>query len=606
MNLTNQLLSQIANPNLTLNERALLRCQLAKEMEEIGNYEGARAAMEGLWQRVGELPVLDDLDRVTTAEVLLRVGVLTGWIGSVKQIEGSQEIAKNLISESVGVFKELKKGEKVAESQINLAMCYWREGAFDEARVILREALSHLNENDRELKARALLTSAVVEGSAMRFNEALRIYIEAAHCFEISNNDALKGKFHHGFGFVLKNLGASEKRQDYIDRALIEYTAASFHFEQAGAKRYQACVENNLGFLFLVVRKFAEAHEHLDRAQALFTSLKDRVHLAQVDDTRAKVFMAEGRVAESEKLARASVKTLEEGGEQALLAEALTTQGIALARLGQVEGAHSALQRAVEVAQRAGDSEGAGQAALTIIEELGEHLSNGDLNVTFEQAAELLSGSQHLGLLARLITAARKVLFLINALAAPPSWEGFSFKEAARRYEARLIERALKDANGVVSRAAQLLGLKHHQSLINLLNRRHKELLHARTSAVPRKRSIIGARDAEHGLSNRADKKARTVTILYVEDNELVRRAVEETLDLEGWAVKACVDGMAALKRIESKEHFDLLLLDNELPGVSGVELVRRARALPGSRRDATQVTATAVRRAGANPGRCR
>src|SRR4051812_18683299 len=37
---------------------------------------------------------------------------------------------------------------------------------------------------------------------------------------------------------------------------------------QSGHTRYQAYVENNLGFLFGTIRKFSEAHEHLDRAQA--------------------------------------------------------------------------------------------------------------------------------------------------------------------------------------------------------------------------------------------------------------------------------------------------------------------------------------------------
>ena len=44
--------------------------------------------MGELWSRVGERPVLNELDEETAAEVLLRAGVLTGWIGSVKQIEG--------------------------------------------------------------------------------------------------------------------------------------------------------------------------------------------------------------------------------------------------------------------------------------------------------------------------------------------------------------------------------------------------------------------------------------------------------------------------------------------------------------------------------------
>src|SRR3954466_7255789 len=67
--------------------------------------------------------------------------VLTGWIGSAKQIEGAQELAKNLISESIRSFEALRGVERIAEAQSDLAVCYWREGAFDDARVLLYEAL---------------------------------------------------------------------------------------------------------------------------------------------------------------------------------------------------------------------------------------------------------------------------------------------------------------------------------------------------------------------------------------------------------------------------------------------------------------------------------
>lgn len=281
MNLSKQLLHQIADPSLTPNERAEFRCQLAKEFEETGNYEAAREAMGELWRSIGHRPVLDDLDQTTAAEVLLRAGVLTGWIGSVEQIEGAQEIAKDLISESIAIFETLENTEKLAEAQMELGHCYWREGAFDDARVWLKEALSRLPDEAGDVKAITLLRLAAVEGSANRFNEALRLNIEAAPLFEKSTNHALKGKFHNQFGFVERNLGD-------IDRALIEYTAASYHFEQAGHTRYQACVENNLGFLFGTIKRFREAHEHLDRAQALFTRLKDRVHIAQVDGRTRK------------------------------------------------------------------------------------------------------------------------------------------------------------------------------------------------------------------------------------------------------------------------------------------------------------------------------
>jgi CheY-like chemotaxis protein len=367
-------------------------------------------------------------------------------------------------------------------------------------------------------------------------------------------------------------LSKIETRRDYIDRALIEYAAASYHFEQAGHRRYQGCVENNLGFLFSTIGKFNEAHEHLDRAQALMTSLKDSVHLAQVDETRARVFLAEGKPAEAERLARAAAQVLERGGEQSLLAEALTTQGTALARLGRYEEAREALGRAEEVAGQAGDSEGAGQAALTVIEEMGERLELCDLGETYERALRLLEGSRHPGNKGRLLACANKVLELVGALPEPSTWEGFSFKEAVRRYEARLIEGALRETGGVVSRTAQLLGLTR-QSLDSMLHRRHRRLRPLRTPTEPRRSSLMFREDD-------TAREGRMVRILHVEDDALVADAVRETLRGEGWRVSTYTDGAAALGEVESDAHYDLMLIDNQLPGVSGLELLARAREL--------------------------
>ncbi len=121
--------------------------------------------------------------------------------------------------------------------------------------------------------------------------------------------------------------------------------------------------------------------------------MKDDVHTAQVDDTRARVLLAEGRTAEAERLVRSAVQILERGDQQPLLAEALTTHGIVLARIGSREAAHREFQHAVAAAQGAGDTEAEGPAVLTIIEELGEHLAPEELTPTYDRALELLSRS---------------------------------------------------------------------------------------------------------------------------------------------------------------------------------------------------------------------
>jgi CheY-like chemotaxis protein len=576
VNLAHQLLHQIGDPTLTDAERARLRCQFAKQLEEAGNYEAAREVMGELWQGVGHSPVVEGLDERTAAEVILRAGVLTGWIGSCKQIEEAQEAAKNLISESITRFDNLQDAEKVPEAQMELGYCYWRQGALSEARVWLQEALDRLPANKggdvNEVRAVALLRLAMVENFAKRLNDALRMYIEAAPLFERITNHTIKGRFHIGFGTVLKNLGTAERRDDYIDRALIEFAAASYHFEQAGHTRYQGYVENNLGFLLGTIHKFSEAHEHLDRAQALFTSMKDKAHIAQVDDTRARVLLEEGRIAEAEKLACAAVQALEGGDQQFLFAEALITHGIALARSGRQQHAQFILQLATEAAQNAGDIETAGRAALTTIEELAEHLTADDLSFTYERALDLLANSRDQATLLRLSTAARRVLFFTGASPAPATWENFSLRDAVRRYEKSIIERALIDADRVVTRAAHLLGY-NHGTLIKKLNNQYPELLSERTPAKPRRRSLMFIRDASKG--------SRSLSLLHVEDNNLVANAVKDSLEMEGWTVESFREGTAALKMISSETHFDVLIFDNELPDTNGIELIRQTRQLP-------------------------
>jgi CheY-like chemotaxis protein len=573
----NQVLQQITDPNLTREERAQLRCQLSKEMESTGNFRAAREALGEWWKGSGQRPNTDDLSQWTAAELLLRVGVLTGRIGSAGQVENAQEQGKNLISESLSKFAALRDWRKVAEAQVELGTCYWREGAFDEARVMLREALERLTDEDGELKALGLLRLAMVDTAAFRLNDALRVLAGAAHLFERSDNQNLKGSFHNEYAMLLRRLGEVERRDEYTDRALIEYAAASFHFEQAGNARYQACVENNLGFLFSTIGRFEEAHGHLDYAQALFKSLNDLANMAQVDETRARIFLAEGKYTEAERLVRRVVEALGGGGEQSLLAEALTTHGTALARIGRDAEARHALCRAVEVAERAGDAEGAGQAALTLIEELGDSLTPEDLHDTYERAHALLSSSQHPGSQERLLRCARDVVARFGVSGGlPQTWENFSFDRAVRGYEARLIERALRDGGGVVSRAAHMLGLKR-QRLSRLLRTRHKRLRSALAPAAPRRARAIGKVSVE--------RSAPTVSILYAEDRREVSDAVSESLELEGWRVEVCTNGLQAEQALRGGGHFDALIFDHDLPGMTGVELTRLTRSLAHRRR---------------------
>jgi two-component system, OmpR family, response regulator len=66
-------------------------------------------------------------------------------------------------------------------------------------------------------------------------------------------------------------------------------------------------------------------------------------------------------------------------------------------------------------------------------------------------------------------------------------------------------------------------------------------------------------------------------TILVVEDEEKIARLLELELGYEGYSVTKVFDGMDALEKFRA-QHWDLVLLDVMLPGISGIEILRRIR----------------------------
>jgi CheY-like chemotaxis protein len=72
-----------------------------------------------------------------------------------------------------------------------------------------------------------------------------------------------------------------------------------------------------------------------------------------------------------------------------------------------------------------------------------------------------------------------------------------------------------------------------------------------------------------------------TLTVLYAEDHKIVAEAVKETLEEEGFRVVLCSDGAVALQRISGNARYDLFIVDNHLPNINGIELIRHTRQLP-------------------------
>jgi two-component system cell cycle response regulator DivK len=71
-------------------------------------------------------------------------------------------------------------------------------------------------------------------------------------------------------------------------------------------------------------------------------------------------------------------------------------------------------------------------------------------------------------------------------------------------------------------------------------------------------------------------------TILYVEDNELNRKIVRDLLRHTSYRLIEALDGEAGV-RLALERHPDLILMDVQLPKISGFEATRRLRAEPAT-----------------------
>lgn len=491
--------------HLTTNEKALVQCEAALALKDKGDYEGARKIMAPLWSCVGEQPNLNGIHPSVAAEVLLTAGILTRWIGSRNRTEGSQELAKNLITDSINYFESIGDVKKVAAARVEIACCYWREGALDEARITLKQALEVLTAGGNT-RARAILRLAIVEWSDSRVVEAHEILINNASLFSKITNAATKGAFHSQLANVLTNLATLKNEKRHFLDAVNEYRKADDQFKLARNVVFRADVKNNIGFLLFQLSRFKEAHKFLEQARRLRSSVKDKVGIAQIDDTRAQVFIAEKKFKQAETVARNAVRILEKSGHQCLLADSLITQGIALARSNHSEPAQFIFQKAIEVAHQVGALNKAGLAAVTMMEELDD-LPTDTLYAAYDRASEWLAKSQSQDILWRLNAVSKTILVKlrtqvgtevvviedpIEALFNKPC----DLQGEVLKFEGRVIQRALAKANGSLTRAAASLSMSY-QALAYILESRQKDLLKDRTPIRRRARKGSAASPQE-------------------------------------------------------------------------------------------------------------
>jgi DNA-binding winged helix-turn-helix (wHTH) protein/tetratricopeptide (TPR) repeat protein len=390
--------NQIASIDLTPSEQVQVNCTIAREQIDSGNYDAACKILRSRWT-FGDWPKLDGLNQQSCADLLFTAGELASYMANTTQIPRGQRHAEQLVNGSIALFEQLGLRRRAAEGRIELALCYYRQGLFDIGRYTLTRVLDQLSEQT-ELRGLALIRLATIERHAGRLKDALSRLLEATPIVDTSG-PWTTARYFLELASTYKDLAIAETVSSYSDQAKTFYLRALSEFEAIGHHRYVAVVENNLGLLLLGAGLYEESEEYLLRSQRSFISFSDSVASAQVKETLTRLYIETKRYDLAQELIGQALKILELTDGEALLAEAITTSGLVAARQLRHNDAKKSFEAAYNIAERCGDTEGAGRALLIMLEELKDSLSSDEKTELLKELTGLLASTQQKTLQAR-------------------------------------------------------------------------------------------------------------------------------------------------------------------------------------------------------------
>lgn len=412
--------------------------------------------LKPVWEDVSSRPRLAGYSPPVQGEILLRCGALLSYYSFHQQVKELNETARDWLTEAANIFKKISNKEKIGETELETGISYWREGAFEEAKVCFASAAENLTNpfSSARIKLNGLILlntyslsratsdpQKTVEALQYAYNFIEQFDMHAKH----SDDSRAKIIWYINSAVIMVEL---EKFGNASER----YIYAIECCREVGNDIHRAIAENNLAGVYRDLKDFDNALLHIDRSMAIFQQLGDLGGVAGCFDTKAQIYLAMKEPKKAFRCSNKALKLYRDGEAYAAFVEALWTKAQALLQLGET----------VET--------------LTIFAEIYEIACTRISKAAAERYAADLS----------------KLVFIrsSNDLAA----EG-------KKFEAQMIAEALKKCGGLITPAAEYLGLSH-QTLSRKIDVHHPQLKPDFSSGRKRRRARGGTRSSPVASAN--------------------------------------------------------------------------------------------------------
>lgn len=291
------------------------------KLERSGKYEEGLAEVRDIWADKTTIPSVEEFAPADAAELLLRCGSLFGFFGHTRHLPRAQETSKDILMNARSRFQEIYDIEKIAECETYLALAYWRTGECKEAETWIAESLSHKLSNSNNTRLFSHIINCLLNLSSKKYEENREDLAVLEKYFLACDDAYLKGDFYSYLGLGEKCIGSP-------DKALRYFEMSRHYYAKAGHKIYQALAANNIAQIYKMQGRFALAHNAIDHATTLFRTSKDKTREGFSFDTKAQIFLEEGKYTEALDAAEKGIAILKRGENSGYLAEAYLTKSV--------------------------------------------------------------------------------------------------------------------------------------------------------------------------------------------------------------------------------------------------------------------------------------